>query len=68
MGSTMTRIKTIVLYEDIIEIHHNENLTHNPYLVRFSNFSGETYEMRLDEENLKELSSILNTLYESQNI
>jgi hypothetical protein len=51
--------QTIILDDNIIEILYNENLSKNPYLIRFFNYDNQTYEMRASEQELKQLSEIL---------
>ena len=56
----MTKIRTLELDYDLIEIHHNPNLKNKPYLVRifsYNNFDPE--ELRLDENDMKNLYNIL---------
>ena len=56
----MTKLRTIVLEYDLIEIHHNENLKNKPYLIRvFSYNNNDPHEIRLDETELKDLYKIL---------
>lgn len=44
----------------MIEIHHNENLKNKPYLVRvFSYNNSDPHELRLNENDLKDLYKIL---------
>lgn len=59
---SMTKIKTIVLENDVIEILYNKNLKRKPYLLRLVNYNHELYEMRADENDLKELSLILENI------
>lgn len=45
---------------DLIEIHHNANLKKKPYLVRvFSYNNSDPHELRLEENELKNLYKIL---------
>lgn len=60
---SMTKIRTIVLERDIIEILYNENLKKKPYLLRFINYNNELYEMRADENDLRELTTIINDIF-----
>ncbi len=56
----MTKLRTIILEFDLIEIHHNVNLKKKPYLVRvFSYNNSDPHELRLDEVELKNLYNIL---------
>jgi hypothetical protein len=56
----MTKIRTIILEFDLIEIHHNVNLKKKPYLVRVFNYhNNDPHELRLDESELKDLYNIL---------
>lgn len=56
----MTKIRTIVLENDLIEIHHNQYLKNKPYLVRvFSYNNSDPHELRLSEDDLKNLYNIL---------
>ena len=55
-----TKLRTIVLEYDLIEIHHNKNLKNKPYLVRvFSYSNSDPHEIRLNETELKDLYKIL---------
>ena len=56
----MTKLRTIILEFDLIEIHYNVNLKKKPYLVRvFSYNNSDPHELRLDEVELKNLYNIL---------
>lgn len=55
-----TLIKRIELDCEIIEIHYNSYLKTKPYLVRiFSYLNFDPEELRLDEEEIKNLYNIL---------
>lgn len=56
------KIQTIVLEDDIIEIFYNMSLSKNPYLIRFTNYNHMTYEIRASENDIRELSEILNKI------
>jgi len=60
----MTKIQTIIVDDNVIDIHYNENLKQKPYLVRLFNYSNEIYELRLDTDDLRELSHILDKIHE----
>ena len=62
----MTKLKTIVLEHDIVEILYNENLSKKPYLFRLVNYNNELYEMRADENDLKELRDIINDIFRNK--
>ena len=56
----VTKLRTIVLEYDLIEIHHNKNLKNKPYLIRlFSYNNRDPQEIRLNETELKDLYKIL---------
>jgi hypothetical protein len=56
----VTKLRTIMLEYDLIEIHYNENLKNKPYLVRvFSYNNSDPHELRLSEDDLKDLYNIL---------
>lgn len=56
----VTKLRTIVLEYDLIEIHHNKNLKNKPYLIRlFSYNNNDPQEIRLNETELKDLYKIL---------
>jgi hypothetical protein len=56
----MTKLRTIVLEYDLIEIHHNKNLKNKPYLVRVYSYNNDDpHEIRLNETELKDLYKIL---------
>jgi hypothetical protein len=56
----MTKIRTIELEYDLIEVHYNKNLKKKPYLVRVYNYNEpDPNELRLEEEDLKNLYAIL---------
>lgn len=55
-----TLLRTLNLEYDIIEIHYNELLNNNPYLVRVFNYNNkEPNELRLTEEQIKNLYQAL---------
>lgn len=58
----MTKLRTIVLENDVVEILYNKNLSKKPYLFRLVNYNNELYEMRADENDLKELGTIINDI------
>lgn len=62
----MSKLKTIVLEHDIVEILYNENLSRQPYLFRLVNYNNELYEMRADENDLKELRDIINDIFRNK--
>jgi len=56
----MTKIRTLDLDYDLIEIHHNPNLKNKPYLVRIFNYNNNyPEELRLDEKDIQNLYNIL---------
>jgi len=56
----VTKLRTIMLEYDLIEIHYNKNLKNKPYLVRvFSYNNSDPHELRLSEDDLKNLYDIL---------
>lgn len=56
----MTKIRTIDLEYDLIEIHYNGQLKNKPYLVRVFNFNNtDPEEIRLDEKDMENLYRIL---------
>lgn len=59
----MNKIHTITYKDDIIEILHNENLDKKPYLLRFFNFHNERYEIRMDEDDLKDFTKAIDDLF-----
>lgn len=59
----MTKLKTIILENDIIEILYNKNLTNKPYLLRLINYNNELYEMRADADDLKKLRDIISDIF-----
>lgn len=59
----MTKLKTIILENDIIEILYNKNLTNKPYLLRLISYNNELYEMRADADDLKKLRDIINDIF-----
>lgn len=61
-----TKSKLIVLDQDAVEILANENLLYKPYLLRFSNYGNERYEMRLSRDDLKVLTDFLNNYLENE--
>lgn len=57
---TSTKIRTLHLEYDLIEIHHNPLLKNKPYLVRFFSYnSSDPAELRCDETELQNLYSLL---------
>ena len=60
MDYTTTKLRTIVLEYDLIEIHYNENLKKKPYLVRFFSYNdSDPVELRVDDSELQDLYQIL---------
>ena len=56
----MTKIRTLNLDYDLIEIHYNPNLKNKPYLIRIFNYNNNyPEELRLDEKNMENLYKIL---------
>jgi|LakMenE01Jun11ns_1017448.scaffolds.fasta_scaffold8672918_1 hypothetical protein len=49
--------KYIILQDDIIEIMHNELLKNKPFLIRFTNYSNENYEIRMNQNELINFAS-----------
>ena len=56
------KIQTIIWEDDIIEIFYNANLANKPYLIRLSNYDGITYEIRANNGDLEELSTVLSLM------
>lgn len=52
-------MKTLDLTNDMLEILYNPLLSRRPYLLRLTNFSNETYELRLDFGQINELYNFL---------
>lgn len=52
-------LRTLVLEFDIIEIHYNENLKRNPYLIRVFSYNNDPVEFRIDESDMKNLYNFL---------
>lgn len=64
----MTEKDSIIFFEnDTIQLLHNRELTIRPYLMRIKNYLHETYEMRLNEADLKTLSEWINSSIEKNN-
>jgi hypothetical protein len=60
----MTLLRTLILEYDTIEIHYNEFLKNKPYLIRvFSYNSSDPAELRVDEEQVKNLYQTLKEHY-----
>jgi hypothetical protein len=63
----MCETKHIIFDDDIIEIMYNKNLSCKPYLIRFTNYSNESYEMRADVADLFSIiENILSTVDEKK--
>lgn len=63
-----TLIRTLHLDYDLVEVHYSPLLKNKPYLVRVYNWDGsEPEELRLDEKELTNLYSILQTYYNGRN-
>lgn len=55
-----TLLRTLKLEYDVIEIHYNERLKNNPYLIRvFSYNSSDPTELRAEENEVKDLYRFL---------
>lgn len=50
-----SKIQTILLEDDVIEILYNTRLSKNPYLIRMINYHGVQYEIRANEKDIAEL-------------
>ena len=60
----MTLLRTLILEYDTIQIHYNKLLKNKPYLVRvFSYNNTDPAELRVDEEQVKNLYQILKEQY-----
>jgi hypothetical protein len=60
LNITNTKQRTFNLEYDVIEIHHNPNIKNRPYLIRVFNYNSvDPDEIRIDENELKNLYSIL---------
>jgi hypothetical protein len=55
--STLTQ--TIQFDDYFVEIHHNSNLSKNPYLIRVFGYHNECKEIRLESGDLSNLYNIL---------
>lgn len=51
----MTKLQTLILEYAIIEIHYNENLNKNPYLVRMFSYTDGMIEWRTNSLGVKVL-------------
>jgi len=59
----MTKLQTIMFEHQVIDIHHNPNLSKKPYLVRIFSYNNHyPDEIRLDEIDFKNLYNILKRL------
>lgn len=56
------KIQTIIWEDDIIEIFYNANLANKPYLIRLSNYDNVVYEIRADNSDINELSTVLSLI------
>lgn len=55
-----TLLRTLVLEYDIIQVHYNEHLKNNPYLIRVFNYnSSDPTELRANENEAKDLYNFL---------
>lgn len=52
-------LQTLILEHDLIEIHYNENLRKNPYLIRVFRYNNDLIEFRFDKNNIKNLYDFL---------
>ncbi len=49
----------LITDDDIVEILHNNLLQNRPYLLRFTNYDNERYEIRMSEEDITYFIKIL---------
>ena len=55
-----TKLRTLILEYDLIEIHHQPKLKKKPYLVRVYNYNNsDPEELRLEEHDVKNLFKVL---------
>ena len=60
----MTLLRTLILEYDVVEVHYNELLKNKPYLIRvFSYNNSDPAELRVDEEQVKNLYQTLKEHY-----
>lgn len=45
--------------DDVVEILHNKLLKNRPYLLRFTNYDNERYEIRMSEEDITYFIKVL---------
>lgn len=56
-------MKTYILTNnDIVEILYNDMLKDRPYLLRFYNYHGEKYEIRMNQSDIDQFVEILTEL------
>jgi hypothetical protein len=55
----MTKIKTIILQDYVIEIHYNSILKNKPYLIRIFNWDNEPSELRAEYKDIEYLYSLV---------
>jgi hypothetical protein len=58
-------MKTYILTnDDIVEVLYNDMLKDRPYLLRFYNYDNETYEIRMNKQDIDVFIGILNKILE----
>jgi hypothetical protein len=55
------KCQSLILDDIVIDILYNENLKHNPYLVRFTDFNYNLFEFRANDEDLSDLQKFIET-------
>ena len=62
----MSDNQLIILEDSCIEILYNSMLSNNPYLIRIYNYDSGYYEFRTNEQDLKTLIDLIDSLLLSQ--
>lgn len=57
----MVKSQTIIFEDNVIEILHNTLLSKNPFLVRIYDYHNQPFEIRMNAEELKEMSEFIDS-------
>ena len=52
-------LQRLDLNDDLVELIHNPNLAYRSYLLRFTNYCNEKYEMRTSREDMVRLADFI---------
>lgn len=58
--------KSVILYDDVVEMLYNPSVSNKCYMIRTTNYSGEKYTMTINKEDLGKLANLINNFLEQK--